>query len=99
MNHSQIETDQDWADRELYWQSKLRRLRFGVEPLPVQVEKYRKVTIVLTAVSACMAMMFLALFSAFRRPEIGLIIDVAFFVPIIGLAWLDFATLAARVGA
>jgi hypothetical protein len=97
MRHPSIETDQDWADRELYWRRKLRRLRFGVEPLAVQVEKYRKVTIVLSAVSAGIALMFLMIFSAFRRPDVGLILIAILIAPIIGLAWLDFRTLAGRV--
>jgi hypothetical protein len=92
-----IETDQDWAERERYWRARLRRLRFGVEPLAVQVEKYRKVTIVLSAVSAGIALMFLMIFSAFRRPDIGLVLIVVLFVPMISLAWLDFRTLAGRV--
>jgi hypothetical protein len=97
MSHAPIETDQDWADRELYWRRKLRRIRFGVEPLAVQVEKYRKVTIVLSAVSAGIALMFLMIFSAFHRPDIGLILVTVLFAPMIGLAWFDFRTLAGRV--
>jgi hypothetical protein len=97
MSHAPIETDQDWAERELYWRARLRRLRFGAEPLAVQVEKYRRVTIVLSAVSAGIALMFLMIFSAFRRPDIGLILVAILFVPMISLAWLDFRTLAGRV--
>ena len=91
------ETDRDWSERELYWRSRLRRLRFGVEPLPVQVERYRKVTIALSAVSAGVALMFLMIFSAFRRPDIGLILIAVLFVPMVSIAWLDFRKLAGRV--
>ena len=90
------ETDQDWADREVYWRTKLRRLRFGAEPLWEQVEKYRLVTIALTCVAGGMAALFLFLFTAFHRPDIAGIIIGLFFVPIIGLAWFDFNTLRAR---
>jgi hypothetical protein len=55
------------------------------------------VTIVLSAVSAGIALMFLMIFSAFHRPDIGLILIAILFVPIISLAWLDFRTLAGRV--
>jgi hypothetical protein len=94
-----IDSEQDWASREAYWRGKLRRLRFGVEPLAVQLEKNRKVTIVLSCVCAVIALMFLAIFSAFRRPDVGAIVDAVILGPIVGLAWLDYRTLAARVAA
>ncbi len=94
-----IETDQDWADREVYWQTKLRRLRFGAEPLRVQVERYRLVTVAMTVVASVMAMIFVFIFTAFRRPDIAGIIIGGFFLPIIGLAWLDFLSLQSRFGA
>lgn len=99
MSRDPIETDQDWAERELYWRGKLRRLRFGVEPLAVQLEKYRRVTIVLSGVCGGIAFMFLAIFAAFRRPDIGAVVDLVLFVPIVGLAWREYLSLAARVAA
>jgi hypothetical protein len=89
----------DTSERELYWRRKLRRLRFGVEPLAVQLEKYRKVTVALSYVCAGIALMFLMIFTAFGRPDVGAIVDLVLFVPIIGLAWVDYRTLAARVAA
>jgi hypothetical protein len=93
------DTDQDWSERELYWRSKLRRLRFGVEPLRVQVEKYCRVTITLSSVCVIIAVMFLTIFAAFGRPDVGLVVVLVLFVPIVGLAWLDYWKLAARVAA
>jgi hypothetical protein len=84
-------------EREIYWQSKLRRLRIGAEPLSVQVTLYRKTTVVLTIVCAGMAMVFLAIFASFRRPDIGLIIDLCMFLPMLSIAWLDQLILERRV--
>ena len=99
MSRAPIETDQDWAERERHWRGKLRRLRFGVEPLAVQLEKYRRVTVVLTCVCGGIALMFLAIFAAFRRPDVGAIVDLVLFVPIVGLAWREYWTLAGRLAA
>jgi hypothetical protein len=93
------DNDGDWSERELDWRRKLRRLRFGVEPLGVQLEKYRRVTVALSCVCAGIALMFLMIFTAFGRPDVGAIVDLALFVPIVGLAWLDYRTLARRVAA
>ena len=95
--NSPTETDPAWTDRELDLRSKLRRLRFGAEPLGVQVERYRLVTIALTCVAAGIATIFVFIFTAFHRPDIAGIIIGVFFVPIVGLAWFDFTTLRRRV--
>jgi hypothetical protein len=84
-------------EREVYWQSKLRRLRIGAEPLTVQVALYRKTTVVLTIVCAGLATVFLAIFASFRRPDIGLIVDLCVVVPIVSIAWLDQLILERRV--
>jgi hypothetical protein len=97
MTRPPIDTDQDWAERELYWRRKLRRLRFGVEPLAVQLEKYRKVTIALSFVCAGIALLFLMIFTAFERPDIGAAVVLVLLAPIVGWAWLDYRKLAARV--
>ncbi len=94
-----IASGKDGAERERYWRRKLRRLRFGVEPLAVQLEKYRKVTVALSCVCAAIALMFVMIFTAFGRPDVGAIVDLVLFVPIVGLAWLDYLTLASRVAA
>jgi hypothetical protein len=99
MTRAPFETDHDWAEREVYWRARLHRLRFGAEPLGVQLEKYRKVTVVLSGVCGGIALIFLAIFSAFRRPDVGLVVDLVLFVPIVGLAWLEYRSLARGVAA
>ncbi len=79
-----------------HWQCKLGRLRLGVEPLAEQLARYRRVTWVLTAIPLAISLMFLALFSAFRRPDIGLVVAGLFGVPIVVIAWIDYALLGRR---
>ena len=60
-----------WRTREQEWRRRLGRLRLGVEPIEEQLERYRRVTWALTAVPAIIAVMFLGLFIAFGRFDIG----------------------------
>lgn len=89
--------DDAWNERQRYWARKLGRIRLGVEPVEEQLAKYRRVTIVLTAVPFGVALMFLALFTAFGRPDVGLILSAVLLLPVVTLAWLDFALLNYRV--
>ena len=86
----------DEETRQREWQAKLGRLRLGAEPLEVQLERYRRVTWMLTAVPAGLAFFFFLLFSAFRRPGIGAVVALSFSVPIIVIAWVDFLRLRNR---
>lgn len=88
-----------WRDREREWARRLGRLRLGVEPLEVQLARYRRVTWFLTIVSGAIALMFLTLFSAFRRPDIGLVVSGLLFVPICLVSWLDYRGLKRRAAA
>ena len=88
--------DPEWDDRLQYWRGKLGRLRLGAEPIAEQVNRHRRVTFVLSAVAGCIALMFVALFTAFGRPDVGLVVVALFLVPIVALAWLDFAFLSLR---
>ena len=81
------------AERRAYWERKLRRLRLDAEPIEEQIAKYKRVTWALTIISTIMALMFVALFSAFRRPDLGLLFAAILFGPIVSLAWLDFKKL------
>ena len=85
-----------WQASQNQWRRKLGRLRLGVEPIEEQLARYRGVTVVLTVVSSALGLMFLTLFSVFGRPDIGLIFDGIVLLPIIIVAWLDFALLASR---
>lgn len=86
-------------DRLRHWSRNLGRLRLGVEPLDVQVAKYRRTAIALTIVPAIIGLLFLALFSAFERPDIGLLLATLVIVPIAGPVWLGQAKLARRAEA
>jgi hypothetical protein len=85
-----------WRERDAWWRRKLGRLRLEAEPLEEQVARYRRVTWALTVVPAILAIMFVALFTAFGRPEIGLVLVAILLVPIVLVAWLDQAILAHR---
>ncbi|WP_422929511.1 hypothetical protein [Singulisphaera sp. PoT] len=90
-------TDNDWTLREQYWRRRLGRIRLGAEPVEEQVAKYRRATWLVTGVSLGLAAIFVALFSAFRRPDIGLILAGILFLPVVALAWLDDAMTKVRV--
>ena len=90
-------TDNDWTLREQYWRRRLGRIRLGAEPVEEQVAKYRRATWLVTGVSGGLAAIFVALFSAFRRPDIGAILAGILFLPVVALAWLDDAMTKVRV--
>ena len=88
--------DPEWDARLRYWRRALGRLRLGAEPIEEQLARYRRATLVLTAVTSALALFFLGLFAAFRRPDVGLVLDLIFLAPIVALAWLDDALLRRR---
>src|SRR3954454_3916286 len=93
---TEAESDAAWLDRERYWRRKLGRLRLGVEPLEEQLARYRRVTWMLTAVPLIIGLMFLGLFTAFRRPDVGLVVASILLLPIVVIAWIDDALLRRR---
>ena len=95
---SQYLTDLEtrWRDRERHWARKLGRIRLGVEPIEEQLARYWRSTLGLMIVPAIIAMMFLSLFAAFGRADIGLVVVGVFFVPLILFAWLGYRTLERR---
>lgn len=86
-----------WPERERQWQPKLGRIRLGAEPVEVQLERYRRVTWALTIVPLLLATFIVALFAAFRRPDVGAILGAVLFVPVVAFAWFDFVRLRGRV--
>lgn len=88
-----------WPERERQWARELGRIRFDQGPLSDQLEKQKRVTWVLTAVTGWIAFLILALFTAFKHPGIGAIVSGVIFGPIILLAWLDFRKLEGRARA
>jgi hypothetical protein len=91
-----LTNDDAWSARERHWQRKLGRLRLGVEPLDVQLTRYRRVTWMLTAVPLAIALMFVSLFTAFHRPDVGLILVAIVLLPVVVIAWIDYGLLALR---
>ncbi len=94
---SRVDPDPHWRSRETYWRRKLGRIRLGVEPIEEQLTRYRRVTWGLTAVPSALAVMFVSLFSAFGRPDIGVILVAILLLPIVACAWLDYGLLRRRV--
>jgi hypothetical protein len=93
------EPDPDWPGREARWRRKLRRLRLGAEPVEEQVARLRRVTVALTVVLAAIGILFLAIFAAFGRPDVGAAVVAVLLGPVVGWAWLDQALLGSRAAA
>lgn len=85
-----------WQARERYWRRALGRIRLGAEPVEEQLAKYRRVTWMLTAVPLGLAAMIVALFAAFRRPDVGGLVALVLFLPVVAVAWFDFGRLNRR---
>src|SRR4051794_18832617 len=99
VSHELSELEARWRTREQEWRRKLGRLRLGVEPLDEQLARYRRVTWALTVVPAIIAVMFLGLFTAFGRPDIGTLVVAVLFGPVIVFSWLGFKKLERRANA
>jgi hypothetical protein len=85
----------DWQSRRLYWRRRLGRLRLDAEPIEEQLERYRRVTWVLTAIPAFLAVFFMSLFTAFRYPGVGAVLVGFLLLPIVAIAWFDYLRLRA----
>jgi hypothetical protein len=90
------ELEAQWQLREDHWRRKLGRLRLGVEPIEEQLDRYRRVTWALTAGPSVLGVMFFTLFAVFGRPDIGLILVAVLLLPIVLVAWWDYAMMARR---
>jgi hypothetical protein len=86
----------NWPDRQREWRKALGRIKIGVEPIPEQVERLRLVSLVMTVVSGGIGAIFIALFTAFRHPWIGLTVAGVIVGPVIASSWIGFARLKAR---
>jgi hypothetical protein len=87
---------ENWPERERAWAGELGRVRLGVEPIPEQLGKYRRVTWAITVVAGWMAVFIAALFAAFKSPGTGLIVSGVLFGPVILSAWLGYGKMEAR---
>jgi hypothetical protein len=93
---SEQDLEGHWRLRQGYWRRNLGRLRLGVEPIEEQLARYRRVTWTLTAVPSILGLFFLALFTVFGRPDIGLVLVAILLLPIVLGAWWDYAMMARR---
>jgi hypothetical protein len=93
------ELDERWRERRAYWGRKLGRLRLGVEPLAAQLERHRRVGWALSAVAGGMAIFFIALFGAFGRPDIGLIVAGGFPGLTVASFWIGYLRLTSKARA
>ena len=87
------ELETRWRVRERNWARRLGRLRLGVEPLEEQLTRYRRTTWALAVVPGIIALMFLTLFTVFGRPDIGFVVILILFVPMIVFSWLGYKKL------
>jgi hypothetical protein len=94
-----VELDERWRERRIRWGRKLGRLRLDVEPLETQLARHRRVAWGLTTVSTIIGSMFIALFSAFGRPDVGLIVVAISLLPIVVFHWLGYLRIARRARA
>jgi hypothetical protein len=94
-----IQADPEWEARLCYWRRRLGRLRLGVEPIDEQLSRYRRVTLMLTAVVCGVGLIFFSLFTAFGRPDVGFWVALVLLAPVVAFAWLDDAVLHARARA
>ncbi|MGE3821154.1 MAG: hypothetical protein AB7I30_17210 [Isosphaeraceae bacterium] len=85
--------------REIYWSRRLGRIRLRAEPVTVQLERYRQAAVILSAVAGGIGLVFIALFSAFRQPMVGIALALLLMGPLILINWVDFWKLQSRVNA
>lgn len=85
-----LKADPDWAARTAYWRVRLGRLRLGVEPLELQLDRYYKLTWALTMVPLAIGLIIVAILTAFGAPLVGLITAGVLFMPVVAGAWLGY---------
>ncbi len=98
-NHPASETGSPPAPtaRELALGRKLgRRIRLGAEPIGRQLDLRFRAIVAMTGILAGVGSMFLAIFAAFGRPDVGFAVGGLILGPVAAWAWLDFALLRHR---
>ena len=85
-----------WPERQRLWTQELGRVRLGVEPIPEQLRKYRRVAWVITIVAGWMGLFIAVLFTAFKSPGTGLIVSGLLFGPVIVSAWVGYWRMESR---
>jgi hypothetical protein len=90
------ELESRWRMRERKWACRLGRLRLGVEPLEEQLTRLRRTTWALAIVPSIIALIVLTLFTVFGRPDIGSVVILILFAPMILFPWVGYARLKRR---
>ncbi len=85
--------------RQFYWQSQLRPIRLGAEPVADQIRRRMLVNAAGSVCVALIGLIFLGIFAAFGRSDLGLIIaGTLFAVGIVG-NWIVYFRLRRRMRA
>jgi hypothetical protein len=82
--------------RDVYWARKLRPILLGAEPVEEQLSRSFYGMIVISAVTSFIGLFVLAIFAAFGRADIGLLVVGESFLPGTLWFWLDYSILRRR---
>jgi hypothetical protein len=93
------ELESRWSLRERIWAHRLGRLRLGVEPLEEQLTRLRRTTWALAIIPSFIGLFVQTLFTVFSRPDIGLVVVLILFAPMILSPWVGYARLKRRAAA
>jgi hypothetical protein len=75
-------------ERRREWSSKLGRFLMNPESLEVQLAASKRVVAAMTGVVAVIASIIVAIFTAFGRVDIGLVVVGFILLPIVASAWM-----------
>ena len=87
------------ASRLEYWRKRLAPFLIGVEPVEVQLARRFSGMVVISTLTALVGGIILAIMAGFGRPDVGLSILGAVFVPATAWFWLDYWSLRSKVAA
>jgi len=82
--------------REIDWQRKLRPIRVGAEPILDQLRRRFQAMLLMTGLTSMIALMMLAIFAGFGRPDVGLGVAGLIVLPVTSWIWLDYLLLRSR---
>jgi uncharacterized membrane protein YfcA len=75
-------------ERRREWSNKLGRFLMNPEPLDVQLAASKRVVAALTGVVGAIASIIVAIFTAFGRVDVGLVVAGLILLPIVVFAWM-----------
>jgi hypothetical protein len=86
-------------ERRREWSSKLGRFLMNPEPLDVQLAASKRVVAALTGVVGVIASIIVAIFTAFGRVDIGVVVAGFILLPIVLTAWIGQSRRSRNVAA